>query len=697
MKQSGAADNLLEAGGAATPDLARENNLAYRHFARPEPLAPPDGAKTVSLRSLYNRINHIHFSEGTLQAYFRNMITGETFFLNAAPMPCTGDELSCFWSDNDTKDHPPNDFEFMGLAIEDSHSHILIFAEILHSDREGFTVRLPMAGYDAEQRLTQRYPCEGIHVELSQGGVSAKGGLVDFTPFGFRIRVKTKPAAMMRWFNVELPATLSLHGNEGLIFSSPCMYMHHNGDHEPLEMVLAPAEVDYPAEPDGNRNPAQRLVPSPALVIEHPLLGKPHRLRVSQVATSGFVVQEDAQDAVLIPGLTIRNASLEFAGGMTIHCSVRVNSRYDKDEGIFSYFVEITDMRVSEYERLSRILISALDPAACHAAELDTDALWEFLFDTGFIYPKKYALIHAHGNELKETCRKIYHERSEIAAHFACQKGGRIQAHISMVKAYERAWMIHHHAARGKNLRRSGVSVLKQVMFHLNDMHRLPSAAMDYAMAFFRPENRFPDHIFGGFARYLDDQGGCSLDTMAYLTYTTLSLHADLPDGWDLKEVTDADLSALKRSYAATSGGLLLKAMGLDNSGREDGSLEAVFGEAGLCRTRKSFALAYRGEALAVLVMDRSDLGLNLSELLNGIKALIIDEERLSWRVLSIAVSKLARNYPLERVPVLFHPFTYTENHNVPFEKLYHAWVLDVRHGDEYMRYMRKKFRVKYN
>ena len=246
-------------------------------------------------------------------------------------------------------------------------------------------------------------------------------------------------------------------------------------------------------------------------------------------------------------------------------------------------------------------------------------------------------------------------------------------------------------------MRRSGISVLKQIMFHLNDMHRLPSAAMDYAMAFFRPENRFPDHIFGGFSRFLDDQSACSLDPMAYLTYTALSLHTDLPDGWNLKESTDADLLALKNAYDATSGGLLLQAMGLDNSAPESISLERTFDNAGLFRKRTPFTLAHRGEAKAVLVMDRSDLGLNLSELLNGIKALIIDEERLSWRVLSIAISKLVRNYPLKRVPVLFHPFSYTENHNVPFEKQYQAWVLNVEHGDEYMRYMRDKFRIRYS
>ena len=56
--------------------------------------------------------------------------------------------------------------------------------------------------------------------------------------------------------------------------------------------------------------------------------------------------------------------------------------------------------------------------------DLDLDALWDFLFETGFIYPKKYALIHANKEQIKQTYQKLYTRSPEIARHFVYQENG---------------------------------------------------------------------------------------------------------------------------------------------------------------------------------------------------------------------------------------------------------------------------------
>ncbi|MBW1912508.1 MAG: pilus assembly protein PilZ, partial [Deltaproteobacteria bacterium] len=93
-----------------------------------------------------------------------------------------------------------------------------------------------------------------------------------------------------------------------------------------------------------------------------------------------------------------------------------------------------------------------------------------------------------------------------------------------MVRAYQKAWLLQHHAARAMDSKRTGFIVLKQIMHYLNDMYRLPSAKMDYVMCYFQPANKFPDRVFGGFARSLKNPRGCSMDLFAYLPYTGLSL-----------------------------------------------------------------------------------------------------------------------------------------------------------------------------
>jgi hypothetical protein len=108
---------------------------------------------------------------------------------------------------------------------------------------------------------------------------------------------------------------------------------------------------------------------------------------------------------------------------------------------------------------------------------------------------------------------------------------------------------------------------------------------MDYVMSYFRPENKFPNTVFGGFAKDTKDPQGCSMDLFSYLPYTGLSLGAQLPEGWFLKECSTSDLWELNNFYSHHSGGLLLEALGLmkeEDSSEE--SLEEIYNRLGFLR-----------------------------------------------------------------------------------------------------------------
>jgi hypothetical protein len=74
----------------------------------------------------------------------------------------------------------------------------------------------------------------------------------------------------------------------------------------------------------------------------------------------------------------------------------------------------------------------------------------------------------------------------------------------------------------------------------------------------------------------------------------------------------------------------------------------------------------------------------------------ITNPEDLPWNVLSTAIGQLTGVYSMERIPVLFYPSDYVKNQNVPYEKYYQLWILNVRYGNEYMEYMQKRFRMIY-
>jgi hypothetical protein len=220
---------------------------------------------------------------------------------------------------------------------------------------------------------------------------------------------------------------------------------------------------------------------------------------------------------------------------------------------------------------------------------------------------------------------------------------------------------------------------------------------MDYVMCYYRPENKFPDRVFGGFARSMENMNGCATDLFCYLPYTGLSLGTKLPSGWHLNESTAADMWELSRFYNHQSGGLLLDAMGLSQDYPGDDGIRTLYQRLGFFRRFRVYSLSNNKKLMAVLILNQSNLGFNLSELLNGIKILVTSPEDLPWEILSAGIAQITGKYHMSKIPVMFYPSDYVLAKKIPFEKLYQLWILNVQYGNEYMTYMNKKFRISFS
>jgi len=666
-------------------------------FRHEELIDAVENAETISQEALTNTINHIHFTDGHVHVLLRHPLYHESILLRARPEPSFGNNVICYWADDEKQGLELERFQLLFVVIDDGRSMIMVPAEVKEINREFVVIQMPLAGYAVGQRRARRFACREVAAELIQSGFQARGELVDFSPLGFRVKVTPDKLCSFRWFNSDELATIHLRRDHRLIFSGACRCVRQRISSEEREIVLAPVEKDIRRfKKKRIRNLRQHLVPSPSVVFDHPFLGRRVQLDVDDISTSGFSVTEDVDYRVLMPGMIIHEVVIKFAGLLKMNGTAQVIYGYEVDGKGVRCGLAILDMDINNYSSLTHILTSALDPHAHISTEVDMDALWEFFFRAGFIYPKKYRLIQSQKGKFKETYQKLYLENPEIARHFTYEKGGRIYGHISMVRAYDRAWMIHHHAAKAMESKRTGFIVLKQIMHYLNDMHRLPSANMDYVMCYFRPENKFPDRVFGGFARELANYGGCSMDLFAYLPYTHLSLGIHLPEGWTLRECNARDLWELNRFYSNHSGGLLLDALPLARKESRSDSLEGLYDRLGFSRTWEAYSLSCRDGLKAVLVMDQSNLGFNLSELLNSIKVLVTDSAGLPWDILSTALSQLTAKYQMEKIPILFYPYAYVEAKAIPHEKQYQLWILNVQYGNEYLEYMQRKFRISY-
>ena len=682
----------------------------YNTISKEEPFVPPwlfrhqdlinklEYAKPVDQKRLINTLNYIHFTEGYFFAHFSHPKYEEGILLKAYPEPCTDDEVTCRWIEENAAKLNLENYRFQQLIIADGQSIILVPGRIKRMNPTGLTIQLPDSGYDICQRKVTRYICQDIQADIIQNGVLVNGILVDFSPLAFCVRILPESSSPFIWFNIEVPTIVHLRKGKHILFSGSCLCIRQMNDITGREIVLAPLENSITRFKKSKiRSPRHRLVPPPTITFNHPFFGRKIKREIYDISNSGFSVYENIKEGVLMPGMIIPELKIKYAGAFEMKCKAQVIYSREAEDNKFRCGLAILDMDIREFTKLTQILDQMTDHYNNISSKVDMDALWEFFFETGFIYPKKYNFIHSFRSDFKETYRKIYQENPEIARHFTYEKDGEIYGHIAMVRAYERAWMIHHFAAKPMDSKLTGFMVLKQIIHYLNGVYRLPSAKMDCVMTYFRPENRIIDRVFGGFARHLENPQGCSLDLFSYLILPKELHNRELPGNWGLRECTTIDLWKLELFYKYQSGGLLMDVLGLGKENSDHDSVEAIYSRQGFVRKLKAYSLTRDDDPVAFLIVNQSDLGFNLSELLNGIKIIVTDPEFLPWDILTIAISQLSDNYNTENIPLLIYPSEYTERQNIPFETQYQLWILNLPHyGTEYLEYMEKNFRMRF-
>ena len=204
-------------------------------------------------------------------------------------------------------------------------------------------------------------------------------------------------------------------------------------------------------------------------------------LKVVDLSGSGFSVEEDRSNAVLLPGMIIPELELNFASNFSVKCKAQTLYRQlmgkEKDSNWVKCGIAILDMSIEDHCRLLALLHQAKDDRSYISNRVNMDDLWDFFFESGFIYPKKYAFLEANKEKIKSIYKKLYTQNQKIARHFIYQDKGRIQGHVAMIRFYENAWLIHHHASRNSSIR-SGVAVLDQIGRFSNASHSLYSCLL---------------------------------------------------------------------------------------------------------------------------------------------------------------------------------------------------------------------------
>jgi len=483
------------------------------------------------------------------------------------------------------------------------------------------------------------------------------------------------------------------------LYAGECKILKNTGGHKTRQYVLEPIENQMQRyQQRYHRSKRQKIIPSPDIIFRHPFTKKLVTLKATDISGSGFSVEEDENSAVLLPGMIIPELELNFADKSTIKCKAQVLYRQiscGDQRGIrIKCGIAVLDMLLEDNMKLLSILHQAKEGNSYVCNRVDMDDLWNFFFETGFIYPSKYEFIQKNKRQIKKTYEKLYTQHPNVARHFIYQDKNRILGHMALVRFYGNTWLIHHHAARKSALNKAGLIVFNQLVDFAYNCHRLYSLHMRFLIGYYRPDNKFPAQVFGGAARKMKDPKKCSVDAVAYFHYkNTSGIKHGLSGQWELSEARREDLVELEIFYEHESGGLMLSALDLEPDMGDFDELVKEYQKLGFKRQRLLFSLKKNNLLKAVVMVNISDIGLNLSDLTNGITVVVLDPDDLYRETLNGMLSLLTEKMNQENTSILLFPAAYAKHKDIPYEKIYNICVINTQYSDYYFKYIDRLLR----
>ena len=685
-----------------------------------DPVSATVAPRPVSRERLINKLNYLNFQNRTVLLGFEHARYGHTLRVEARPQPCRENRLRCTWLDPRTARAISRYYVFSSLFVPDEQKLLQGIGQVTAMDEEGIVIELPEVCTEVHSRRVVRYLCSDIQVQLLKSGSGFAGTLVDFSPLSFRVCVRASPPQTFGWLSTGAPVMVVLSNDREILFSGDCRIVSKTGGLKSREYVLEPSQDRIQRfERKQYRSARQAFVPAPTIVFEHPLTRRLVSLKVLDLSGSGLAVEESARNAVLVPGLMIPRLDLCLSSSLKLSCRAQVVHRQvldpESEDPRIKYGLALLDMDVANHVQLVGLLHQADDRRSYVCNQVEMDELWNFFFETGFIYPHKYAFIQKHREQIKQTYEKLYTRNPSIARHFIYQDRGKILGHMAMVRFYDSTWLIHHHAARTNYTYKAGLNVLEQISRFITDSCRFPFMHMDYLICFYRPENHFPKSIFGGACGSIDDPRRCSEVTFGYFHVQCDQSDVQVRLGdYCLSPVDNDDLRELSSFCQHESAGLMTSALDLEpgeidpgrvgagglcppepergrdwepSQGSHISDLSQEFSKLGLKRERQLYGLKRNDRLQAVAMVNLADVGLNLSDLTNCITLFVLDQEELTNEIVYRALSVLMKRLGQEQLPVLIYPEAAAGSLKIPVEKRYVMWSLMPHFADGFHHY----------
>lgn len=689
-------DYLRKPTGSSTPAQTKEGEISLfrrRLIDTDLDTGTTEKNRTLAKTKLVNILNFRHFKNANIQIHFHHVESRRKLVFEAIPQPCFGKYLICLWRDASAPPSDPENYRLTGFAFSRGVEFIHAEAGVRALSAKGICLVLPEKAKITSSRLSVRHECHSIHARLLQNGVIFAGSLKDFNASAFCVTLSSsEDASPVQFLNTAGTLTLMLESEKGTLYSGECRISKSSESTHGKVLVLEPLKSTVQRfAPREYRSRRISISPAPDIVFIHPLTGTLININAVDISGAGVSAEEFRENSVMVAGMIIPDMTINFSNAFSFRCQAQVaytrSLTPEQGKEIIKSGIAFLDMDPNDHVRLMSLIHHAENTHSYICNRVDIDTLWEFFFETGFIYPKKYAFIQPYKEEVKKTYEKLYTCQSAVARHFTWQQNGAIFAHLAMLRFYENTWLIHHLAAKTGKRPASGTDMVDQISSFAYDTHRLASSQMSYLICYYRPTNHFPAHFFGGAAEHINNPDACSVDEFSYHHTRLGSADKKLERGWTLSQSEYDDLCELNNFYDRHSGGQMINALDLvaEKPVRTRSNLADRYHEMGLWRERRVFALRWKNEAKAIIMANISDFALNLSDLTNCISVFVIDR-KIPYDTLHKAISMLGEYYASAKTPVLVYPLSYAEKAGLSYDRVYCLWAMNMQYTDDFFK-----------
>lgn len=671
-------------------ELATVKTVSLRETTSPQ-RNPEIIGNIVKPAGVVNSLNRINFQGDHVFVKLRHLWRNSFITVTAKPEAGDGEEIRLSWEE--TKRAVAQDissYEYFGLFYKDGAKMVWVRARLMAMTTEGIKLAAPDGGEEVNERNSRRFKCLEIPAKITQGTIRLQGKMHDYGGQAFAIKISENRIDAVRKINSAIPINIVIGSGEAVLFVAKCRIVRSAIFASEAVLVLAPISTNIKKfTAKQYRSVRQSILPQPSIEFNHPFLDKKVSLKAIDISGSGVSVEEAPGNCLMMPGMVIPEMAINFANSFKIPCKAQVlYNRYVDSSDLIQTGLVFTEMNCENQIQLAAILYRAKNERSYVGTDVDQNELWNFFFETGFIYPRKYKAIAAQKEKIKALYNLLYRGRPDLARHITYRDKAIIYGHVSMFRYYRRTWLLHHHAAIKSSHHKAGLVVMDHILQHINEVHHFPDAAMKYIACYFRPNNRFANRVFGGASKFLQDSRKSSLDEFAYFHLDGRAPLA-LPHDWDLTQSSPEDFEELKSFYNEISGGLMLEALDLvTNGGQAEEEINSSYRAQDLKRERKFYSLkTATGRLAALFILNFSDVGLNMSSLTNCIQVIVVDRGGGDSDKIANALSLLGEQLE-DKAPVLFFPRIYADKNALVYENIYTLGILDLSYISQFMGFM---------